>query len=208
MSGVNVWGTQTGPEVQRSDLWAIDLGVIETALGTSLSDDNGAIFACSIDLPSLRINPEVIRAESRPKIWPGMDVPLEEVRITFFHDVSSSKKGDIYESRVYRFLTNWRSLARSGRDNAPPLDNNFSAIFKFDINVLLLHGVAIDEIERLGSANADDPDINKYLEVTAAYTIVGAWPASIKIDDLSYTKEEVLRINVGMACDDFVPQAQ
>jgi hypothetical protein len=199
----NPWGVAGGLEVQRSDLWSIDLSEVVNGLanldtfnqagGLVLSDASRLLnivefFPCSVTLPDLVVTPMPTRRDSRPYYLPGDDEPPGNVRVVFIHDVATSAEGDIYNSQIYTLLSLWRSVTRAGRGAMSGeaefvLDASFKAPpYRFDIPINLNSGENPNSI--------DDPTSTQLgLQLSARYVLKNAWLSMLHLGELSYEGE-------------------
>lgn len=186
----NPWGV-AGPgrdsfEVQRSDLWSVDLrkvyqGLYSTALGSVLNaSPDGSAQASSVAFPAVGVKKSEFNRGSRPYLMPMCDEPTGPVRIVFIVDSkgpgSSSSNGD-YLSNVVTLFNLWRSAVRTGRgpmsggdgdDDAVMMDSNYLINYRFPIRVTLLRG-------------GEDGIVP-----SSRFELVDAWPESHQLSELSY----------------------
>jgi len=134
----NPWGTSVmkggkALDIQRSDLWALDLSESQStlfgtdyassnlvqALGKYYSDFNAqvgdlssiAFYPKSVSFPEVRTNPEILPVYSTPYNFPGHDEAIPLVRVTFRHPSSELGKA----SAIFYILSRWRDICRAGR---------------------------------------------------------------------------------------------
>jgi hypothetical protein len=161
-SQTNLWGKNSGPDIQRSDLWIIDftqaLNGISLALGTVRQMSSGALapyvpatwgsyFAKAVTLPELKTRSEPIRRDSRPFQMPSWDEPVDGVRMVFWLDCYTPGTGTTnpYRSDIYQMLEAWRTLVRAGRGSmsseyAVTLNGNYSIDYAFNVLVKMKRG--------------------------------------------------------------------
>jgi hypothetical protein len=140
----NVWGRSQGQEAQRLDLWVLDMTNAVKQIAEQLSvqlPDIPGYFASSITLPELRIQPEVVRRDSRPYNMPSWDLPVDVVRVNFIMDANPDRD----QPAIYQVLDSWRTLVRAGRgamstEMSFHLNSNYRIDYNFDLLVYLLRG--------------------------------------------------------------------
>lgn len=193
----NPWGQKQGLDVQRADLWTVDLVHVCTHLSQlgsadSLPGNNDTIFyANAVSLPELKVNTQVYYRDTIPFNMPGFDDPVGPVRITFNLDTPTGGSS----SKIYALLEQWRSLVRTGRgnfadENEPKSLNGtaingvkYSPVFRFDIPLRYYRGVS--ELDQI-SLN-DDQDSSGTLIPSSIYNIKNGWLSSIQLSELSYS---------------------
>lgn len=199
----NIWGASGGRDVQRSDLWMLDLKIpVQELLRKNSTDydlDDYQVFPQSVSLPEVRMKTEEIKKDNFPIAQPGYDEVIGATSVNFLIDTDKDKMSDILT-----FLDNWYQAGRQGRDPDVQLGVNFQpAKFKFDIYAWLFSGkIASDMLKDenlykayLGptlpgtvvSMSASNNSANeKYFEAVQRYTLKEAWISSLKIGELSY----------------------
>lgn len=228
----NIWGRQNGPDPQRSDLWVIDFNLALFGLGRVLADANtmtpditasvpsklASYFASAVAMPELKIRPEVVRRDSRPYQMPGMDEPLDPIRILFLLDCF--KPGGAfstpYQSDIYRMLNAWRAVVRAGRGSmssefALALDDNFQIDYAFDVRVLFLRGSTKPTLSKGGAITANQAissSVMNDLEISLQLRLVNCWLGSFKITELSYEGNKMAQIETTFYAEDIRQDAQ
>lgn len=149
---------QPAYDLQRKDLWQIDLTSVARYLSTTsvigyvpvdqntLTRVENLYTARSISIPPRRVKAREIVRGSKPQNFPGLLEPLEPVRVEVTHEALPSGE---YVSPSYGLFYAWRELARAGRsdsnDGGAPdvaLDPvNFKPVYRFDVIVRMLTGV-------------------------------------------------------------------
>lgn len=185
VNNANTWGTAAGLDVQRTDLWYLDLSPVLRYL-ISLGAPLLSVSGVSIEsMPSVEVcnscaaiwSPPatVVAADSYsaggtvPRAFPGYAQALESSRISCRVDDSPGV------SKVDALFIAWRALVRTGRIGAPNepafllQTASFKPVYKFDLTVQLLGGA------ESGTGN-----------VTAGqYVLRGAWPVSKQHDAIN-----------------------
>jgi hypothetical protein len=176
----NPWGTTGNQDVQRSDLWLVDLQPAITYFDSQsdsffsklgldkdllLDKDNANFYATRVTLPVHKINSVKVLQGTVPRNFPGYFEAVDTVRIDFRHDSGNM------QSPLVVLLQAWRALTRSGRvgsNNEPYvlLDSATSKpSFQFEIKITLLNG---------GTDSGDD------IVAGDSYRLIDCWPRIIQ----------------------------
>lgn len=197
----NPWGSQGGPNVQRSDLWqinfqnAIDLvknpvGLIPSKRYQQLISDAG--FAARLNftaqrvvLPELSLQTTNIIQGTYQYNLPSYQEPLSVTRIDFLYDINADRENEA--SETYSFLEAWRLLALAGQakgdGNILALTNaNSKPAYKADVTIQFLAG-------------SSDINVNE-LVVSSEHTMFDAWVSEVQLNTLSYENGKELAIVV------------
>jgi len=201
----NPWTKNDEYNVQRSDLWILDLSDVITYLqdrvNVSLPDQYDFHYASSISFPATRITQKTFIRDSQPVNMPDYDEAVGAVRVTFLLDSPVSVKN----SKIYNLLQSWRQLVRLGRgpmtdgDDFPADDQvvnyltdptSFDRIltngngfrFAFNLPVYFLKGAQIPV------PSSDNPvDLaNLTFETASGQMISQAWLSSIQLGEIQY----------------------
>ena len=199
----NPWGRSASPqfEVQRKDLWAVDLsqafGGIKQYVTSEFSDgfvnsDFLAYCAQSVTFPDALTRAKVYNGIASPINLPDHDDALGAINITFIVDADAKSRN---VSAAHAFLEAWRMVVRQGRggltggglasgasERVPALTaaNNYRIPFQWNIPVVLYKGLTVNPGFVYSSiANTSLPSTNRY-------TLVDAWLSGYQISELSY----------------------
>jgi len=213
INGKNLWGTSGGREPQRADLWIFDLAPLlapEKAVQQIISAKTNSplqipateakVFCTSLDLPELKVNPDVTRRNSRPYNFPGADEPLGAITAKFIVDVGLVAS----TSEIYRLFDAWRAAVRYGRgsmsDEQMPvsLGPDYRVDYSFDLRVALCKGVKIYD-DQVPSYNAMPQE---QLEESTVLYLVDTWLSSFKLDSLDMSQGKILTLSATMYADD------
>ncbi len=179
----NAWSTANDLEVQRQDLWHIDLAqpaaALNRLLGAQQSATAQSINACTaaLSFPTQEIEGGTFMSGATPGQMPGRVKSLDVVRLDILLDRRS-----VRDAHVLAFFVNWRNLARVGREGsgrwALPLPDASSVItHAFDIQVRLEGGI-----------DPNGAPVSK-LPIGATYTLVGAWVKGLQHNAIDRTAQ-------------------
>lgn len=191
---LNLWGRPTlngapGLELQRSDLWVLNLDTAIQGLtrinAYSGGFDTSTLQVASVGLPTLSVKADEFRRDSRPVLMPGFDEAVSPVKMAFNLDAAGAGKqwNDFYSSNLYHFISTWLNVTRSGRNaislgdqaelgESNFMDENYRVPYRY--NLLL----------KFGRGNSD----GSTLEVSTQYELRSAWPISMQLSEVSYDK--------------------
>jgi hypothetical protein len=148
----NPWGQQNGSDIQRADLWQLDvksvLDYLQSLSQDTFSDSNLdqanlptvdelTVYAADAAFPVQRIKPISVIQNSIPRNFPGYFEALDSIRVDFIHPD---------DEKLYTFLNMWRALARvgivgnSGEEVSMMPSATYVPQFKFDILVRFITG--------------------------------------------------------------------
>lgn len=198
---LNLWGRPTlngapGLELQRSDLWVLNLDTAIQGLSRisaySGGFDTATLQVASVSLPPLSIKADEFRRDSRPVLMPGFDEAVSPVKLTFNLDAAGAGKQwhDFYSSNLYHFISTWLRVTRSGRNSISLseqdepgesgnfMDENYRVPYRY--NLLL----------KFGRGSAD----GALLEVSTQYELRSAWPISMQLSEVSYDKSDHVQL--------------
>jgi hypothetical protein len=178
----NPWGVVEGFDVQRTDLWRLNLSSAVTYF-SSLSDsvfaavglrkqelpsaETAAFHAIRCSLPVQKISQRKVIENTVPRAMPAYVEALDTVKVDFIHDTNSGR------STIFTLLQIWRALTRMGRVGISESNLLFSSAksrpqFRFDIKVELLNGSTSDEDSGTGFAQG------------ASYYLFRCWPIIVQ----------------------------
>lgn len=185
----NLWGSTTELsrlEVQRTDLWTLDLERairgLSDAGAFSLGFPSYELQLVSVALPTLSVKADEFRRESRPIFMPSFDEAAGPVRVSFRVDSSGGGvEAASYSSNLIRFLFAWRSVVRSGRypftkdeefdEDENFTDDSYKIPYRYPLRL------------KFGRGSSDGTQ----LDAAQQFELRGAWLSSIQLDEVSYT---------------------
>lgn len=221
----NPWGRQQGVDPQRSDLYVVDFTQALSGLASVVNDNNvignnvalpfvppklASYFVMAVNLPELRIRPEMVRRDSKPYMMPSWDEPCDAVRMTFILDCfTQGKVFDPYRSDLYQMLESWRAVVRAGRGGmstefAIALDNNYRIDYAYDIGVNLLR----PDIPQVEAGTTSSDFVSNDLQFSLQLKLVNCWLSSYKLSELNYESARVLQIETVFYAEDIRQKAR
>ena len=194
----NLWGSPGGLEVQRKDLWFIDLTNVAKGLNFDRLKYPYAM-AQSVSSFEWNMDMDAIRRDSVPHNMPGWDRPPSPIRVTFLYDIGSS---------IIDLLHRWRHIIRIGRGPlssevalvTEDLENDLG-VYSFDVPIRLLKGVESTAYSLISETLVD---VNSF-QVTRSFTIIKAWVQTLSLGDLNQKESGPLEITATLACSDIQP---
>ena len=214
----NTWGSPGGKDVQRSDLWVLDMRQVIRGLNFDLNYLSSYTYASSVTMPELSVAADQSRQDSRNYSRPGFDNAPGPVKVVFVHDSNAA----LGYARMYDLLNQWRNRVRAGRgavvsgNFAPEIDidafANFNVPILFDVTIYMLQGaVPPGEITPGGVdwANFESWDVDQRFftqepdfDVSTTYVLKNAWLAGFGVSELSYGQSHGVEITANLQCDD------
>ncbi len=221
----NTWGKQQGVDPQRADLYVVDFTQALSGIASVVDDNNvignnvslpyvppklASYFVMAVNLPELRIRPEMVRRDSKPYMMPSWDEPCDAVRMTFILDCfTQGKVFDPYRSDLYQMLESWRAVVRAGRGGmssefAIALDNNYRIDYAYDIGVNLLR----PDIPQVGPGTTSSDAVTNDLQFSLQLKLINCWLSSYKLSELNYEAARVLQIEATFYAEDIRQKAR
>ena len=188
----NPWGTSEDREVQRSDLWSLNLlpltQLVQAPDGVDTSGEfeqyqqqalvgNAADYHVQrIVLPESVINTIQVISGTQFLHTPGYDEPLGPTRIDFFHEVVDNPTNLIKSSGIYNLLRCWWLLASAGQQRyqrvvLPLLDETSKPSYRVDLQLTFHKGTD----QTTGA-----------LDDGAIYQLLDCWISDLQIMDFDY----------------------
>ena len=209
----NPWGRQGSGDLQRADLWQLDLApavrqMISTLQANGITRDwlaqlklDSLVFqARSVVLPSRQISANQVKQDNATANVPGYNQGLGTITVTFVHDATDTGD-DVYTSPLWLALELWRAVVRAGQgfsftgqggslldlslvDAARPVGGGVSLIPDYAHDV---------KVTLLRGARADDlqqeadtDQIDYGLNLAAQYLVRQMWLADMQLGELTY----------------------
>lgn len=212
-------------DVQRTDLWRLGMSNVIGAISQALSAVPGnpratavlqalpaatevPFYAAHCDFSQPRIEPAMVRRDNSVFHAPGYDGSPGTVSVRFIHEITdptSTYRG----STMWAVIEGWRALARVGQPPNPNSSELALALndlggnstlnipYAFTVYAELVNGVL---------TQSGFPDAGFDMEVKSRYSIVNAWPASVRLGAVSHSDgASILMVDVVLACDAFEP---
>jgi hypothetical protein len=152
---LNPWGKQSRTNLQRSDLWQVDLSAVTQGIRDAFKRSGlpaecpeiPPYFGASVNLPELKVTNSAVRRDSRSYLMPSWDAAVEPVRMTFRVDDGQfgTTDANALGSVIYRVLEYWWRLVRVGRGalgHEPELamKDDYTFDYAFPVYLRLLRG--------------------------------------------------------------------
>ncbi len=186
----NLWSTRGGQEIQRSDLWRLDLtpvlrliqqapGIvpsleyIEHLAEASKAENHLSHFAARLVFPDQTMDRIEAMNQGAPELFPGFDVPSGVTRLDLLHEHIPSEIG--VPGAIYALFRCWQFLAMAGQQigstvPAPLASPTSVPIFAVDLPILL----------QLGANEAGE-------SLDLRLMLVEAWVSGLQLGDLDKT---------------------
>ena len=199
----NPWGQAADNQVQRSDLFVLDLASVINGLKDSNnsqvtsshplyynlpSPDFSWIFATQVTMPTAKKDKVEISYNSVSRTHPTYILPPDGMKVEFRVENS----GDSTASQIEALIVCWRYLIRAGRPtpyggpNAPLPRATFVPKYKFDLPVYSIDGQA--------TYNSKDEYPKSHI-----WTINEAWPINHSVSSFSQ-EQGAVKISVDFVC--------
>ena len=198
-------GQTAGMNVQRSDLWTLNIAGAKGDNGSTLlsflrenysilfpgghkyalylsdlvglDDQNSSYYARSVTWPEIQVNTELYYRDSSPLVLPAYDQATQAVQVLFYHEIPLTGR----RSSIYTLLELWRALVRQGRDElgAVLTQDRMRLPYRFNIPVNFY--------------KFDSEDVNFSAYVSSSYTFQNAWISNIQMQETSYDQGNQLQ---------------
>jgi hypothetical protein len=152
---LNPWGKQSRTNLQRSDLWQVDLSAVTQGIRDAFERSGlpaecpeiPPYFGASVNLPELKVTHSAVRRDSRSYLMPSWDEAVEAVRMTFRVDDGQfgTTDSNAIGSAICRVFEYWRRLVRAGRgavggEPQLALNTDYRFDYAFPVYLRLLRG--------------------------------------------------------------------
>lgn len=205
-TAVNIWGQQADVDIQRTDLWRLNLRTAISALDQLPSEayavlgltkqrlptpEDASFYATRVSLPVQKIEERHLIQSGSWRYVPGYAAALDTARVDFIHDAHE------VPSAIYTLLSAWRQLVRVGRTDRgglvtlPLLTAESRPTFRFDIDVQLAQG---------------DPNLAENFVYGTKYTLAKCWPSTIQQGSLDRSANaQIHTISVQFQVQEIIP---
>jgi hypothetical protein len=209
----NPWGAVEDFDIQRSDLWLLDISpivrLVQKPQGVALTQEyvkyanyvSNAVdsnnFARKITLPESSISAFKVISGTQGTNMPGYDEPLSATRLDFFHETTGDDAAGIKSSSIYNLLVCWQLLAMAGqkRFNRIPLPlahARSKPTFTCDLTLTFLKG------------SEDGATLNS----GSTYFLLDCWLSDLQLPDLDYAGSDLALIAATIQIGSITPQRQ
>lgn len=209
----NPWGKQPRTNLQRSDLWQVDLSAVAQGIRETLGycPEIPSYYSASVSLPELKVTSEPIRRDSRTYQMPAHDAPVEAARLVFRVDDGqggSSNDRSVGTSTICLVLDYWRRLVRAGRGavGTEPeirLNTNYRVDYAFPVYLYLLRGYG-DESQTVIAPDGFKQALEGGLYISGIYVMENAWLSAYKLSDLNYDSTGHLTVEATICCENLL----
>lgn len=227
----NPWGRPGGLEIQRADLWVLDLEPVREfiiqrnrAAGVSQSlPYDTRFYARQVQLPEDRMDTKVVMRGSNRYHMPDYDQPLGEIRVEFIHDAPAAvfpqevmittPPEEMPGSLIFRVIYAWREMARvaRGERTSPSTDVVELDLAPMRINERgpLTYRFDIDCHLLRGSIEQfvamENEEDRRELKTASLYRLHRAWCAGVQLGTLNYQGSELMTLSASLFAEAIVP---